>query len=1015
VLLELVRVAAIDMEKKLWEVVGGADHGGILVRVEQELSSAPADGGRLSKGALVRELELQNGRLHYELVHGAGPAIGWVSINLKHKELVVEKKSNDEANGQVQQPTIQENSASTEEEIQALHVYGQKFGAARDGVRACYNRHMLPVTTLQSPEGTDPTEAIQAALVLKSKTPSKKPDSPWHVDSEGEEVPLCARCFMPVGQFAYQSSKWPEMCLHSECMAQVAQQEVQEEDDQRVKEEAALKLESRKQYEIGWRMDSVPKNAAIAERLGCSPGPHGMCCLVYDECSRTVRVATTHEPAAAVNLEYLILALKVRRQWCREPLFSLDPVDPHNLENTMQKKRYEPEWLAGTSVGDVMFQADYLLKEYSMGEYTMPVVGMLSVFDWSEMKDSDPSWCGREWFVVKRAEVRVAQDMTLIPHVKMGVEARETALGKNGLEDKPVTAPTHPLKKFAEAFTRNYDLIAERKSCIFHLRELAKATVLAKFLVDSNAQLESIWYDLGEEIVKATPPETHPEIPQLWNMRGRSRINLKGGRLVDVHTGFTSNLQALYGGVQFGVDKFPVAQQQQQQRPGQGALSMAQAIPPMARTGDQTITRPGTIHLTQHLRQGDPKGVDLNLDSFDLSGPDRFAPVLPGCSAGNDSAEARVSLGKVFLRSFHDGTFPFKSADDHFLLKTVFNPAMGDRTEEGVAFLPPDPNLNYISSLRSLVTAENDTRKKRMKRFCDKAFTKADAGSDFPNSWTSRCLIEHEGKSSSAAADFTLTQIRVDSAFEKTLMKDIIPRAVKDFDKATEEGTRYRIYSLGSFEVRTVQQAGARSPEVVGAVFARRTAGWTPSKYRMQSLPDRELLVQGRVYIEEDQETMDCTTKGKDKCHYYVVLETNRGNIIVTEKLTNGSTSLVVSPDNIEDRNSLARLLFTVEPGRSFVSVHDLKRLVDSYSEPLSKRAAPTQRKAYAKAIYKMMAGRSWTGKWGGGQPGRRFATRASLPAPVTSGKSMPSETNVTRSGAAVLFQRPIGTSRPFR
>ena len=34
---------------------------------------------------------------------------------------------------------------------------------------------------------------------------------------------------------------------------------------------------------------------------------------------------------------------------------------------------------------------------------------------------ADPQ--GREWFVVRKAEVRLAEDQTLIPHVKMGVEA----------------------------------------------------------------------------------------------------------------------------------------------------------------------------------------------------------------------------------------------------------------------------------------------------------------------------------------------------------------------------------------------------------------------------------------------------------------------------------------------------------------------------------------------------------------------------------------------------------------
>ena len=153
--------------------------------------------------------------------------------------------------------------------------------------------------------------------------------------------------------------------------------------------EAEKKLKSRKEYEIGWVMDSVPKNTTWAERMGCSATPQGLCCLVFYEVTRTVKVAPTLEPAAAVNLEYLLLALKVRKTASREPLFSLDPVDPQNLEKTPQKKVYEPSWLAGTSVGDVMFQADYFLKELALGEYEMPVSGMLSVFDWSELSDKD--------------------------------------------------------------------------------------------------------------------------------------------------------------------------------------------------------------------------------------------------------------------------------------------------------------------------------------------------------------------------------------------------------------------------------------------------------------------------------------------------------------------------------------------------------------------------------------------------------------------------------------------------
>ena len=79
------------------------------------------------------------------------------------------------------------------------------------------------------------------------------------------------------------------------------------------------------------------------------------------------------------------------------------------------------------------------------------------------------------------------------PACEDGVEAREQVVTKSGLEDAAVTLPQHPLKKFADAFTRNFDLIAERKSVVFHLRELAKASVMAKYLIDSKASLDFKW------------------------------------------------------------------------------------------------------------------------------------------------------------------------------------------------------------------------------------------------------------------------------------------------------------------------------------------------------------------------------------------------------------------------------------------------------------------------------------------------------------------------------------------
>ena len=106
-------------------------------------------------------------------------------------------------------------------------------------------------------------------------------------------------------------------------------------------------------------------------RLGCDFAPRGMCCLVLNRATNVVQVAPTLQPAGAVNLEYLSVALSVRLQEGREPLFSLD----RSKDTSLLVKRFEPGWLAGTSVGDVLFQSDFYLKELSMGEHDQPVAG----------------------------------------------------------------------------------------------------------------------------------------------------------------------------------------------------------------------------------------------------------------------------------------------------------------------------------------------------------------------------------------------------------------------------------------------------------------------------------------------------------------------------------------------------------------------------------------------------------------------------------------------------------------
>mmetsp|Transcript_76461 Transcript_76461/g.144019 ORF Transcript_76461/g.144019 Transcript_76461/m.144019 type:complete len:588 (+) Transcript_76461:109-1872(+) len=73
-----------------WEVAGGEETGGILVRLGEDLKS-PAAANRLECGSNVEQIELKGQRLHYKLLTGTGPKEGWVSLKLKGKDLLVEK------------------------------------------------------------------------------------------------------------------------------------------------------------------------------------------------------------------------------------------------------------------------------------------------------------------------------------------------------------------------------------------------------------------------------------------------------------------------------------------------------------------------------------------------------------------------------------------------------------------------------------------------------------------------------------------------------------------------------------------------------------------------------------------------------------------------------------------------------------------------------------------------------------------------------------------------------------
>eukprot|EP00439_Symbiodinium_sp_Y106_P018952 s5455_g2.t1 len=115
---------------KLWEVLGGADKGGIVVRQGRELTSAALP-VRLATGSVLEELAASENRLHFRRLAGTGPDEGWVSIAVAGKRLVA--RAEDAFSG------AWEDDEGTEVVIDGLtmHGLGTSLPLEVSGVRMC--------------------------------------------------------------------------------------------------------------------------------------------------------------------------------------------------------------------------------------------------------------------------------------------------------------------------------------------------------------------------------------------------------------------------------------------------------------------------------------------------------------------------------------------------------------------------------------------------------------------------------------------------------------------------------------------------------------------------------------------------------------------------------------------------------------------------------------------------------------------------------------------------------------
>jgi len=820
---------------------------------------------------------------------------------------------------------------------------GLKVSAQQDGGDNKTTQASVQHKCVNGTEATGLKTAVPPrALPLFECSPTVVPASAGDSDTEGETLPCC-RCGLPIGDISYTpgdvSGGLRFRSVHGECLAQRAIFDMRMDDRERRSKEAAMKNSRRQEFDIGWKIASVPSNMGPAEKMGCQFVPQGMCCLVLHEETRTVSVIPTLEPAGSVNLAYLSIALKVRRHDCREPLFSLDPVNP-GKKDSMQHKRFEPEWLVSTCVGDVLFQADYYLKELSMGEYNQPVVGMRSCFDYDWDEGHDKDWRAREWFVVRKAEVHISEDNVLIPFVRMGVEAWEQLVASDGeLNDVKVTRRDHPLVQYAQAFTNNFDLIAERKSVIFHLRELARASVLAKYLVETQIHVPEVWFSAAGLTDKTVAVPKSLEIPQLWNERAYSKIRLENGTLVDFAGRFGTKMHGLYGGVSFGLDRFKVASH------GRAASTLVSGIAPsrfsQARAG---LAAPGYMPPRAAISRADPRGVDLNLDSFDLSKAQRVASHVTALEVGEDAC---VALGADFWSNLDSSNGSVFKDDDRLLLAALFNPRMTDRRNDGDKFVPPDSSHTYLERMSNLMKQEDRVRLERQERFFSKKFVAADPGQLFPSFWKN--YIEIDRKATGTATEGMLHE-RPDYKAEAHIFEYVLPSVAPVFDKCTEEGMRFRVYKIGSLEVRTTQAVDEK--EIVGAVFSCSQSTYSPMQGQpVEKTKATDQITKVTMYVERNRRLLSSH-------HYYVVMETEEANFMVAEMNSDGSVTWKENPVDLDVRNSLAKAFRAKDCRDITVNIRQVKGFSFHPVGAGSAILKPSTGKRYAQGLYDRACGK---------------------------------------------------------
>lgn len=276
----------------------------------------------------------------------------------------------------------------------------------------------------------------------------------------------------------------------------------------------------------------------------------GIVGAVYD--AKSGQLVLLGDPTLAeppMEFEDLAVALKSARDG-QEPEFSLDPADSSNPTGPKLKAKYYG-LIEHTHFGQAMFEADWLLKEYSFGAHKdgssqKPVKSSVPGYKSILALSFERPWRGasqsytRFWITADRCSFKASGNSIFLDQLRMKVNTERMYQTAKGLESSGGKQDPSA-EKFAAHFSEHFGEFAKEQPAFEQVRQLAKAMAIAKWMREHSVSFDEDMID-----TLARPSFDTADIVPAFSAKEQRTRPVKGGT--------ETREVRLYGGVDLGFD-----------------------------------------------------------------------------------------------------------------------------------------------------------------------------------------------------------------------------------------------------------------------------------------------------------------------------------------------------------------------------------------------------------------------------------------------------------------------------